>query len=127
MARLALHELDLVLSDSRANPKLGFRMFNPLQGECGVTICGIEELAGNYRKGFPQSLEGAPFLLPGDNSAMRRSLEQWFDSLEIRPRIRGEFSDSALLKAFGQLGDGVFAVPSAVEANVPRRRDRTRQ
>ena len=120
MAQLALHELDLVLSDSPANPKLGFRTFNHLLGECGVLICGTEELARKYRKGFPQSLEGAPFLLPGDNSSMRRSLEQWFDSLEIQPRIRGVFSDSALLKAFGQFGDGVFAVPAAVEADVKR-------
>jgi len=120
MAQLALHELDLVLSDVPANPKLGFRAFNHLLGECGVTFFGVADLAEKYRDGFPQSLNGAPFLLPTENAEMRRSLEQWFDSLTIRPRVRGEFSDSALLQAFGQFGDGLFAAPSVVEVDVKR-------
>lgn len=120
MAQLALHELDLVLSDVPANPRLGFRAFNHLLGECGVTFFGTEQLARKYRKGFPESLNGAPFLMPSGNATLRRSLEQWFDKLGIRPRIRGEFADSALLKAFGQFGDGLFATHSAVEADVKR-------
>ncbi len=120
MAQLALHELDLVLSDIPANPRLGFKAFNHLLGECGLTFFGTEDLAARYREGFPASLDGAPFLLPSGNAAMRRSLEQWFDELGIRPRIRGEFADSALLEAFGQFGDGLFAAPSAVEDDVKR-------
>ena len=120
MAQLALHELDVVLSDSPANPRLGFRAFNHLLGECGVTFFGTEELARKYRKGFPESLNGAPFLMPSGNAALRRLLDQWFDTLGIRPRIRGEFADSALLKAFGHFGEGLFATPSAVEADVKR-------
>jgi len=120
MAQLALHELDLVVCDGPANPRLGLKAFNHLLGECGVTFFGTEELARRYRKGFPESLKGAPFLMPANNSMLRRSLDQWFDALGIRPVIRGEFSDSALLKAFGQFGDGLFAAPSAVEDDVKR-------
>lgn len=120
MAQLALNELDLVLSDGPANPRLGLRAFNHLLGECGLTFFGTEELARQYRKGFPQSLDGAPFLLPSNNAAMRRSLETWFESLGVRPKVRGEFADSALLESFGQFGDGLFAAPSAVEADVKR-------
>lgn len=120
MAQLALHELDLVLSDMPANPRLGLRAFNHLLGECGVTFFGTEDLARKYRKGFPESLHGAPFLLPSANAALRRSLETWFDSLGIRPRVRGEFADSALLEAFGQFGDGLFAAPSVVADDVKR-------
>lgn len=120
MAQLALHELDLVLSDVPANPKLGVRAFNHLLGECGVTFFGVADLVNRYRDGFPQSLNGAPFLMPTENAEMRRSLEQWFDALSIRPRVRGEFSDSALLQAFGQFGDGLFAAPSVVETDIRR-------
>jgi LysR family transcriptional activator of nhaA len=119
-AQLALHELDLVLSDVPADPRQGIRAFNHLLGECGLTFFGTQELAAKYRDGFPHSMDGAPFLLPSTNAAMRRSLEQWFESLGIRPRVRGEFADSALLEAFGQLGDGLFAAPSAVESDVER-------
>jgi LysR family transcriptional activator of nhaA len=120
MAQLTLHELDLVLSDIPSNPRLGIRVFNHVLGECGVTFFGKEALAKQYGKGFPESLHGAPFLMPANNAALRRSLDQWFDARDIRPKIRGEFSDSALLKAFGQFGDGLFAVHSAIEDDVKR-------
>lgn len=120
MAQLALHELDLILSDVPASPRRGFRTFDHLLGECGITIFGTRELADQYRDGFPGSLDGAPFLMPTSDTALRRSLEQWFDELQIRPRIRGEFGDSALVMAFGQFGDGLFAAPSAVAADVQR-------
>lgn len=120
MAQLALHELDLVLSDVPANPRLGVRAYNHLLGECGVMFFGTEELAKRYRKGFPQSLDGAPFLLPAGNVNLRRTLDQWFDQLGIRPQIRGEFADSALLKVFGQFGDGIFAAHDIVVGEVKR-------
>ena len=120
MAQLALHELDLVLSDVPANPRLGVRAYNHLLGECGVTFFATEELAERYRAGFPQSLNGAPFLLPAGNVNLRRTLDQWFDELGIRPQIRGEFADSALLKVFGQFGDGIFAAHDIVLSELKR-------
>jgi len=120
LAQLALHELDLVISDFSASPRPGMKTFTHLLGECGVTFVARADLARRHRKGFPASLTGAPFLLPVGNTALRRSLEQWFDERGIRPRITGEFADSALLKSFGAAGGGVFAVPTAVEDDVRR-------
>lgn len=120
MAKLALHELDLVLSDVPANPRLGFRAYNHSLGECGISFFAARKLARKYRQGFPHSLAGAPFLMPTGNVALRRSLEQWLDGLGIRVHVRAEFSDSALLKVFGLVGTGVFAAPNAVEADVKR-------
>ena len=120
LAQLALHELDLVVSDYPANPRLGIKVFNHLLGDCGVTFFATAPLARRYRRGFPGSLAGAPLLLPAGNAALRRSLDQWFDELGIRPAVRGEFSDSALLKAFGGRGEGLFVAPTAVENEVRR-------
>lgn len=120
LAQLSLHEIDLVLSDSPANPQLGLRVFNHLLGESGVTFFGDAGLIKRCRRGFPRSLDDAPFLMPMGNSVLGRSLEQWFDDHGIRPRIRGEFADSALLKVFGAEGEGVFAAPSVVEEEVVR-------
>jgi LysR family transcriptional regulator, transcriptional activator of nhaA len=120
LAQLALHELDLVISDYPANPRLGMRAFNHSLGECGVTFFATDELARRHRKGFPKSLDGAPVLLPAANAALRGSLDQWFDDLGIRPVVRGEFSDSGLLKAFGAEGEGIFIAPSAIEEDVRR-------
>ena len=120
LVRLAEHEIDVVLSDFPANPRVGLKAFNHLLGECGVTFFGANALARRYRAGFPLSLDGAPMLMPGGNTALRRALEQWFDEIGVRPQVRAEFTDSALLKAFGSFGDGLFVAPTAVEEDVKR-------
>ena len=68
-------------------------------------------------------MDGQPFLLPSETTSLRRSLDQWFSEHEVHPQVVGEFDDSALLKAFGQTGRGVFAVPAAVEQEVRRQYD----
>jgi LysR family transcriptional activator of nhaA len=120
LAQLAVNALDVVLADAPVHPTSKIRAFNHLLGECGVSLWGTAKLAAAYRRGFPASLNGAPFLLPAENTVLRRSLEQWFDANGIRPLVRGEFSDSALLKEFGQHGAGVFAVRTAVERQTRR-------
>jgi LysR family transcriptional activator of nhaA len=118
LAALVLHELDVVLTDRLAPPSVSVRAFNHLLGACGVTLFAAPKLAAKYRRRFPRSLEGAPFLLPGETSALRRALEQWFEKHKIRPRIVGEFDDSTLIKVFGQAGAGVFAAPLIIESSV---------
>ena len=118
LAELAIHELDLVLSDAPIGPTTKVRAFNHLLGECGVTFFGTPALARTRRRGFPRSLGGAPVLLPTDNTALRRSLDDWFESEDVRPRVVSEFEDSALLMAFGQAGMGLFPAPSAIERQV---------
>ena len=118
LAELAVHGLDLVLSDAPIAPTTKVRAFNHLLGECGVTLFGTAALARAFRRGFPRSLGGAPVLLPTDNTALRRSLDDWFESEGVRPRVVSEFEDSALLMAFGQAGMGLFAAPAAIERQV---------
>jgi LysR family transcriptional activator of nhaA len=120
LAQLAVHGLDVVLSDAPIPSTVNIRAFNHLLGECGVTIMAAPALIPRYRKGFPQSLHDAPFLLPAEGTTLRRSLAQWFDQIGVHPRVVGEFEDSALLKTFGQAGSGVFAVPSVVTSEVQR-------
>jgi LysR family transcriptional activator of nhaA len=118
LTELAMYGLDVVLSDTSSRPGSKIRVFNHLLGECGVSIFGTEPLAVAYQPDFPRSLNEAPFLFPTDNTALRRSLDHWCDTAGIRPRVVGEFEDSALLKVFGQLGMGIFAAPSVIEAEV---------
>jgi len=120
LARLAVHELDLVLSDAPIGSQAAVRGFSHLLGECGVTWFGSAKLAAAHRRGFPGSLDGAPLLLPAPGAALRRALDLWFDSRGLRPQIVGEFEDSALLKVFGQRGAGLFAGPSAIEREISR-------
>ena len=80
-----MHRLDVVIADSQLTPELNVRAFNHLLGQCDVTVFGTAAMAKKYAKGFPKSLDGAPMLLPTQNTALRRSLEQWFDAQDIQP------------------------------------------
>lgn len=120
LAELAVHRLDIVLADHPMPSSVNVRGFNHLLGECGLTFFAAEALARKYKTAFPRSLDGAPLLLPGEDAAVRVGLMRWFEKLEIRPRIVGEFDDGALLKAFGQAGIGIFPAPSATAREVQR-------
>ena len=117
---LATHELDLVVADAPIGPASRVKAFNHLLGECGITFFGVPALAAAHRRRFPRSLDGAPMVLPVEHTALRRMLDHWFASQGIRPEVRSEFEDSALLKVFGQAGVGIFAAPTAIELEVRR-------
>ncbi len=118
IAELSVHALDLVLSDAPMPSTVSVRGYSHPLGECGVSFFATAALASKLQRGFPSSLDGAPMLLPTTNTNLRRSLDQWFDENQIGPRIVGEFEDSALLKAFGEAGNGVFPAPSAIEKEI---------
>lgn len=118
IADLAIHKLDMVLADAPLSAGLNVKAFNHFLGESGITFFGSEARAVALSEGFPRSLHGAPLLMPGAHTALRRGLDQWFESEGISPAVVGEFDDSALMKAFGQAGAGVFPAPSAIEREV---------
>jgi LysR family transcriptional activator of nhaA len=121
IAALVANELDVLIMDSPPGPDSSVRVFSHRLGESGVTILGTPELARRFGRRFPKTLEGAPFLLPGRTTGLRRELDQWFDRQQIRPHVVGEFDDSALVMEFARSGSGIFAVPSVVEREVRRK------
>jgi LysR family transcriptional activator of nhaA len=123
LAGLAAHEIDVVISDSPITAGTAIKAFNHLLGDCPVSIMADKKLFNKYHKGFPQSLNGAPMLLPTESAAVRRLLDHWFESEGIVPDVFAEFDDSALLKVFGQDGAGLVPVPSVIEQTVARQYD----
>jgi len=120
LAELSIHNLDVVLTDTPVGSLAKVRAYSHLLGESGIMLFAAEPLARKYRRNFPASLKNAPFLLPAVGTALRGQLTNWFDAHEIRPRIVGEFEDSALLKVFGQQGFGVFAAPVVIRNEVKK-------
>ncbi len=118
LADLATHELDVVIADAPVPVGASVRAFTHDLGATGISFFGTRSLAQRLRRGFPRSLDGAPMLLPLENLAARRNLNQWFDRNEIRPNIVAEFEDSALLTVFGADGVGVFPAPTIVEGEL---------
>ncbi len=117
-AELAIHKLELVIADRQLPSGLGVKAFNHPLGGCSVTFFGVKDLARRYGPGFPDSLEGAPLLMPTGN--LRKALDRWFAEHGIYPHVVGEFDDTALLKTFGQAGLGLFPAPNVMREEVHR-------
>jgi len=120
LADLSVHRLDMVIADRAMPTDLKVRAYNHLLGSSDVTVFGAEALVQTLKGTFPAVVDNAPFLLPGEEVAIRPALERWFEAQRVRPRIVGEFDDSALLKAFGQGGAGLFLAPTAIADYVCR-------
>lgn len=120
LADLSIQRLDLVLTDAPIAGSVRVKAYNHFLGDCGVTFFAAPSLARKLKGKFPSKIDGVDFLALTDTSLSRRSLERWFDSVGIRPRILAEFEDSALMKVFGRDGIGVFAAPSVVEKEICR-------
>jgi len=120
LAELAVHRIDLVIADGPIPSRMNIRGFNHPLLECGISFFAAPSLAHKLGSDFPENLNGTPLLLQGEMTVVRGRLEQWFDSLHIHPRIIGEFDDSALMKAFGQTGAGVFVVPTLIAGEVAK-------
>jgi len=123
LGELATHRLDLVLSDSPMPEQAEVRGYSHKLGECGVTFLASPALAAQLSGGFPACLDGAALLLPGEGTALRGQLMRWFSSLQLHPRIAGEFDDSALMNAFGQGGSGIFPASSVVADEIRRQNE----
>lgn len=120
---LAVHRLDMVIADRPMPDNLNVRGYDHFLGESGISIFATEAQLAKDAPEFPRMLDGAPFLLPGVEVALHARLMRWFEAERVRPRIVGEFDDTALMMAFGQAGAGYFAAPSAIEATIVRDND----
>ncbi|HJQ35928.1 MAG TPA: transcriptional activator NhaR [Thermoanaerobaculia bacterium] len=116
---LAQHEVDLVLTDAPAGSRV-LRAFNHQLGESGTTFFAAPPLVATHRRDFPKSLNGAPFLMPGAATQLRRSLELWLDAHSLAPKRIGVFDDLALMASFGGGAVGIFAAPTAVEREIAK-------
>ena len=120
MAQLALHRMDLVIADEPLTNRLSIKAFNHALGSSTMSFfCAPalrHALGTALQTPFPQCLNGVPMLIPGAASSVRPQFETWLTRHQLRPRVVAEFSDGALMKAFGREGRGVFLSPTVVEA-----------
>jgi LysR family transcriptional activator of nhaA len=120
LADLALHKLDIVLTDREVRPGATLKVFSHQLFDSEMVVVGTPALAQQYavEDGFPQNLNGAPFLLPARNNALRGKIDEWFVQHHVRPDVVGEFEDNALLNTFGRRGLGLFFAPAALADDV---------
>ncbi|HHO59717.1 MAG TPA: transcriptional activator NhaR [Thiotrichales bacterium] len=118
LAELSVHRLDLVLADRAIPSTVSTRGFSHKLGECAISFFCTDELAKTLSGDFPRCLDGAPMLLPGNGTQLRAGIDHFLNKHRLHPRMIAEFDDSALMKAFGKEGAGIFIAPSVIETEV---------
>jgi LysR family transcriptional activator of nhaA len=108
----------VVLTDRAVRSGTTLRVFSHQLFESETIVVGVPALAAVYTAGFPKNLNGAPFLLPTRNNALRGRIDEWFELHSVRPDVIGEFEDNALLNTFGRRGLGLFFAPAALAADI---------
>lgn len=119
-AELSIHRLDMVLADRPLPSTMDIKGYSHPLGECGIAFLAARAIVDTLEAAFPANLHGVPFLIPGEDSALRVPLLRWLERKDIQPTVVGEFDDSALMSAFGQAGAGVFPVPITTVQDVMR-------
>ena len=120
LADLSVHKLDLVLADRLVPTELNVRAYNHPLGTSRMAFFAPQSWSEDLSSDFPQCLERVPVLMPDSSSALRRSLDHWFDEMQIVPKIVAEFDDSAQMKTFGEAGLGAFPAPDVIASDVVR-------
>jgi LysR family transcriptional regulator, transcriptional activator of nhaA len=123
LADLALHRLDVVLTDRAAPVGGNLKVFSTRLGNFDTGLFASQHLVDRYQPDFPASLNGAPMLLPSRHSALRGRIDRWLESARLRPKIVGEFEDSALLTTFGRGGTGIFPAPLVLAEQIASQLD----
>lgn len=118
LAELTLHRLDLVISERPIPETVSMRGVSKKLGQSSVSFFATEALQAQLKGEFPQCLHNAPMLFPNNRNYLCSSIEKWLNKYHIKPKVIAEFDDSALMKAFGQEGAGVFAAPTVIQQEV---------
>jgi len=109
---LAHGRLDVVIADRPlANAGHVRAVCHPLLTS-NMALYAAPHLADSLRAGFPDSLDGAPMIMPMLPTYARRLLDDWLHSHDTRPEIVAELDDTALAGTFAQMGVGVVALPA---------------
>jgi len=120
LAELALHRLDLVLSDAPIPASVSVKAFSHQLGSSGQSFFASNALATRYGQDFPAELDGAPMLMPAEDSATGQKIRAWFEARGVHPHVEGEFDDSALAMEFGRRGAGIFVGPTVLAQDIAR-------
>lgn len=110
MRSLHATSIDLVLSDYPAPAVETRTTYSRSFLKIPIFVFGNRNFR-HLRKGFPQSLEGQPFIVPTHHSKLRHDLDHYFQAQKLNVEMIVETQDSSIQKLLALKGMGLFAAP----------------
>ena len=66
-----------------------------------------------------------PVILPAKTSPVTNAIKFWLEDLELEVSVAGHVDDSALMKALGEQGFGIFPAPLSIKQEIEKALDVT--
>lgn len=123
VAELATHQLDLVLADASTRSFGRVKAFRHRLGSSAVAVFAPRAQAAALRRRFPAALAGRAFVLPLEDSELRREFDAWRLVRDLSVRVDAECEDWALAKALAAAGRRLLLAPSVMADDLRRLQD----
>ncbi len=120
LTELALFHLDLVIADTPIGAGTRVKAFHHALGTSAIGVFGREDRVRGLRANFPASLKGQPFVLPLEESELRREFDAWARVRGIALDVAAEVQDDALARRLAAAGHGLMLAPTVLVDDLRR-------
>ena len=120
LAELALFQLDLVIADSPIGAGTRVKAFHHALGTSAIGVFGRAADVRALQRTFPESLRGQRFVLPLEDSGLRREFDAWRRGLGIQVEVVAEVEDDALARPLAAAGHGLLLAPTVLAEHLER-------
>lgn len=117
---LALHKLDMVLSDLAYQAPTEAGIHNHLIARIPVILCGHKKFARHIQR-IPQDLHQVPMILPTAQSQTYHSLQEYFLSHKVEPKVVAEIQDLEVVRRLVLAGRGIAPINQMTIEKAPAR------
>ncbi len=118
---LLQHRLDLVITN-RVIYEAPKKVYSKQIARLPLLVLGSKKFL-SYKKNFPASLDGAPFILPTADSHVRHEIEHFCKLQKIRPDFAIETQDLMMQKMMAIENMGMIALPQFAAAEYLKRKE----
>jgi LysR family transcriptional activator of nhaA len=114
ISRLVQHQLDVVLANETvpADPDRPLR--SRFLGSQSISLVGPTRRWSGQNLVIPHDLDGLDIVLPGPRNALRAQFDALCETANVRPRIRAEVDDMAMLRLIARDSGWLAVLPEVV-------------
>jgi LysR family transcriptional activator of nhaA len=112
--RLLQHQLDVVLANETVPAKSSRPLHCRFLGSQAISLVGPSAVWKGRSLRIPQDLDGADIALPGPRHALRAQFDALCITAGVKPRLRAEVDDMAMLRLIARDSGWLTVLPEVV-------------
>jgi LysR family transcriptional regulator, transcriptional activator of nhaA len=114
LARLQQHQLDVVLANEAVGSDGDRHLHCRFLGSQAISLVGPAAVWGGRSLRLPEDLDGLDLALPGPRHALRSQFDALCMAADVKPRLRAEVDDMAMLRLIARDSGWLTVLPEVV-------------